>query len=123
MRSHVGGHILKDEIGTSRTCGFCGEDKIKTSKKLNKVFYSLEDSDCPYGRIKVFNKKKNRCTNRIAGCSVKGCKSIVWIYHMEKNMMTLMHHVTYIVRKSVSMSLLCDLILMMQRTVAVVVYV
>ena len=59
--------------------GIC-EAKIKTSKKLDKVFYSLEDSDCPYvfdyDRIKVFNKNKNPCTNQIVTYSGKGCKSM-----------------------------------------------
>ena len=64
--------MLVNEIGTSRTCGFCGKDsceaKIKTSKKLNKVFYSLEDSDCPhvFDWIKVFNKKKTHVPIRLS---------------------------------------------------------
>ena len=93
MRSHVGGHILRDEMGTSRTCGFCGQDacetRVKSSRKGPKTFISVEESDCPYffdyGRVKVFNKKKNSTTNRITAFSVKGCKSLVWIYNMKKH--------------------------------------
>ena len=93
MRSHVGGHILRNEIGTSRMCGFCGKDacetRMKSSRKGTKTFISVESSDCPfyfdYGRSKAFNKKKNPTTNRIVACSVQGCKSLIWIYNLEKH--------------------------------------
>ena len=93
MRCHVGSHILHNEIGTSRTCGFCGKEscdvKMKTSKKQGKPFYTLEDTDCPYfydyGRVKVFKKKSNPCTNRVVGCCIKECKSMVWTYNMGKH--------------------------------------
>ena len=93
MRSHVGGHILRNEIGTSRMCGFCGKDacetRMKSSRKGTKTFISVESSDCPfyfdYGRSKAFNKKKNPTTNRIVACSVQGCKSLIWTYNLEKH--------------------------------------
>ena len=93
MRSHVAGHHIRDKIGTSRTCGFCGKDacetKMKSSRKGNKTFFSVEASYCPYffdyWRSKAFNRKNNQTTNRIVSCSVKGCKSLMWIYNKKKH--------------------------------------
>ena len=84
MRSHVGGHILRNEIGTSRICGFCSKDayetRMKSSRKGTKTFILVESSDFSfyfdYGRSKAFSKKKNPSINRIVACSVKGCKSL-----------------------------------------------
>ena len=66
MRKHIGKHILLGDIGSCRTCGFCGKDKcdnkLKVSRKKGNTFCTIESSDCPfyfdYGKSKVFNKKK-----------------------------------------------------------------
>ena len=59
------------------------------SGRRTKTFISVESSDCPfyfdYGRSKAFNKKTNPTTNRIVACSVKGCKSLIWTYNLEKH--------------------------------------
>lgn len=64
------------------------ETRMKSSRKGIKTFISVESSDCPYffdfGRLKPFIKKKTPSTNRIVSCSVKDCKSLIWIYNMKK---------------------------------------
>ena len=89
MRCHVGKHILRNEIVGINICGFCGRDTCsiimkQTSKKGSKKIFGIESCDCEYffsyGRSKKFNKKTNKCTNRIDRCPMKGCLSNVWLY-------------------------------------------
>ena len=91
MRSHVGAHILSDNL--QYRCGFCGgpngncENKlIISSKKKGKSFYKVS-SIC---HNKILNLKKpdalsrrNKCTNHVLMCP--RCSSTQWKYNLPEH--------------------------------------
>ena len=90
MRAHIAVHILRQELLSPNTCGFCGRDictitlKV-TSRKGTKRIYSIDNWDCDYffeyGRSKKFSKRSNHCTNHIDRCPIAGCLTNVWKYN------------------------------------------
>ena len=72
---------------------FCGkkgcEIEIKiSSRKSNKRFFKILKCDClyyfDYGQKKSFSKK-NRTSNHLILCEIKGCNSVIWTFNIKNH--------------------------------------
>ena len=88
MRSHVGKHIVNNDIGGEKICGFCGKEGCKSvlaksSSGRGKAF-TTPSSDCLYFyAYKQLGKKATRytpCINRVTTCPV--CNVYTWTYNL-----------------------------------------